>query len=65
MMESPDGLVKFKAGFGAELVEYCGEWDMPLSRPGYWALTEGRPHLTTALKKGKVALKKLKGGRRS
>ncbi len=34
LMDSPDGLVRFKAGFGAQLVEYCGEWDLPLTKNG-------------------------------
>lgn len=55
MMDSSDGLVKFKAGFGAQLVEYCGEWDLPLSRSGYWAWTVGRPRLVAAMKRLKGA----------
>jgi lipid II:glycine glycyltransferase (peptidoglycan interpeptide bridge formation enzyme) len=33
------GLVRFKAGFAAEYVEYIGEWDLPLSAPLYRAFT--------------------------
>ena len=33
------GLVRFKAGFAAEYVEYVGEWDLPLSAPFYRAFT--------------------------
>jgi peptidoglycan pentaglycine glycine transferase (the first glycine) len=51
LMDSPDGLVRFKAGFGARLVEYCGEWDLPVDRKWYWLWTTGRPRLTAALKK--------------
>jgi lipid II:glycine glycyltransferase (peptidoglycan interpeptide bridge formation enzyme) len=36
LLESPDGLVRFKAGFNAELVRYIGEWDLPLSKTWYW-----------------------------
>ena len=45
LMESDDGLVRFKAGFGAELIRYTGEWDLPLSKPWYWAWTSLRPAL--------------------
>ncbi|MGQ9732514.1 MAG: lipid II:glycine glycyltransferase FemX [Candidatus Zipacnadales bacterium] len=31
VVSSLDGLVRFKAGFAAEYVEYIGEWDLPLS----------------------------------
>ncbi len=57
LMDSPDGLVRFKAGFGAQLVEYCGEWDLPIDRKWYWAWTVGRPRLVAALKKLKKKLK--------
>jgi lipid II:glycine glycyltransferase (peptidoglycan interpeptide bridge formation enzyme) len=50
LMESEDGLVRFKAGFGAHLTEYIGEFDLPLSRVGYWAWTSARPKLVAALK---------------
>ncbi len=50
LMESSDGLVRFKAGFGASLTEYIGEFDLPLSRIGYWAWTSARPRLVAALK---------------
>ena len=51
LMDSPDGLVRFKAGFGAQLVEYCGEWDLPVNPRWYWLWTVGRPRLVSALKK--------------
>jgi vancomycin resistance protein VanK len=31
------GLVQFKVGTGGEVVEYAGEWDLPLRRPLYTA----------------------------
>jgi lipid II:glycine glycyltransferase (peptidoglycan interpeptide bridge formation enzyme) len=34
-----EGLVRFKAGFDAQYVEYVGEWDLPLSAPLYRAFT--------------------------
>ena len=51
LIESPDGLVRFKAGFGAELIEYVGEWDLPLHKNWYWLWTTGRPKLVGALKR--------------
>lgn len=51
LINSPDGLVRFKAGFGAQLVEYVGEWDLPLNNYGYWFWTRARPKLTAALKR--------------
>jgi peptidoglycan pentaglycine glycine transferase (the first glycine) len=53
MMESEDGLVRFKAGFGAQLSEYVGEFDWPLSPTWYWAWTSARPKLVAALKKAR------------
>jgi lipid II:glycine glycyltransferase (peptidoglycan interpeptide bridge formation enzyme) len=51
LMESSDGLVRFKAGFGAQLVEYVGEFDWPLDQRWYWLWTKARPALGSALKK--------------
>lgn len=51
LINHPDGLVRFKAGFGAELVEYVGEWDLPLNKPWYWLWTSARPRLTAALRR--------------
>jgi lipid II:glycine glycyltransferase (peptidoglycan interpeptide bridge formation enzyme) len=51
LMESSDGLVRFKAGFGAQLVEYIGEFDWPLDKKWYWLWTKARPALTSAVKK--------------
>ena len=31
------GLIQFKVGTGGEVVEYAGEWDLPLNRPIYKA----------------------------
>jgi peptidoglycan pentaglycine glycine transferase (the first glycine) len=50
LMDSPDGLVRFKAGFGAQLVEYCGEWDLPIDKKWYWLWTKGRPRAVSLLK---------------
>lgn len=46
-----EGLVKFKSGFGAEMVRYVGEFDLPLDKTAYWAWTSARPKLVSALKK--------------
>jgi peptidoglycan pentaglycine glycine transferase (the first glycine) len=54
LMESSDGLVRFKAGFGAQLVEYIGEWDLPLDKKWYWMWTKARPALSGAVKKIKA-----------
>ena len=51
LMDSSDGLVRFKAGFGAQLTEYFGEWDWPLDKKWYWAWTKARPALAQAAKK--------------
>lgn len=51
LMESPDGLVKFKAGFGAQLVEYCGEWDLVIDPKWYWLWTTGRPRAVSLFKR--------------
>jgi lipid II:glycine glycyltransferase (peptidoglycan interpeptide bridge formation enzyme) len=47
------GLNRFKAGFGAELVDYCGEWDLPLSSAWYWLWTTAKPRIAAAMKKKK------------
>jgi lipid II:glycine glycyltransferase (peptidoglycan interpeptide bridge formation enzyme) len=36
-VEDLGGLVRFKAGFAADYVEYVGEWDLPLSALWYGA----------------------------
>jgi lipid II:glycine glycyltransferase (peptidoglycan interpeptide bridge formation enzyme) len=48
-----EGLVKFKSGFGAEMVRYAGEFDLPLNKNWYWMWTTARPKLVEALKKMK------------
>lgn len=53
LMESSDGLVKFKAGFGAQLVEYIGEWDWPLDKKWYWVYTKARPAVSKVVRKMK------------
>ena len=45
------GLNRFKAGFGAQLVDYAGEYDLPLNKSWYWLWTTARPKLVAALKK--------------
>jgi lipid II:glycine glycyltransferase (peptidoglycan interpeptide bridge formation enzyme) len=47
------GLNRFKAGFGAQLVDYVGEWDLVLDAKWYWLWTTARPKLVKALKKRK------------
>ncbi|WP_340537688.1 lipid II:glycine glycyltransferase FemX [Nocardioides sp. GXZ039] len=34
------GLIQFKVGTGGEVVEYAGEWDLPLNRPLYFAFQQ-------------------------
>jgi lipid II:glycine glycyltransferase (peptidoglycan interpeptide bridge formation enzyme) len=46
-----EGLVKFKSGFGAQMVRYIGEYDLPLDPIGYAAWTKARPKLVSLLKK--------------
>ena len=51
MPPGEEGLVRFKTGFGAELVRYIGEYDLPLDKNFYWLWTSARPRLVGALKK--------------
>ena len=51
MPPGEEGLVRFKTGFGAELVRYIGEYDLPLDKKVYWAWTTARPRLVGVLKK--------------
>lgn len=37
------GLNRFKRGFGAEYVEYLGDWDLVCDRLGYWAFQKALP----------------------
>ncbi len=46
-----EGLNRFKAGFGAHVVQYVGEWDLPLNKQWYWLWTTARPRLVATLKK--------------
>lgn len=46
-----EGLVKFKTGFGAEMVRYIGEYDLILRPAEYRLWTQTRPKLVAALKK--------------
>lgn len=51
MPPGEEGLVRFKTGFGAELVRYIGEYDLPLDKRMYWLWTSARPRLVETLKK--------------
>lgn len=51
LMESSDGLVRFKAGFNAQLVEYIGEFDWPLDKKWYWLWTKARPAVGGVVRK--------------
>jgi lipid II:glycine glycyltransferase (peptidoglycan interpeptide bridge formation enzyme) len=44
------GLNRFKEGFGAEFIEYLGEFDLPFSRRWYWAWTTAKPKVSAFLK---------------
>lgn len=46
------GLFRFKEGFGAEMIEYVGEYDLPMSRGGY-ALWQGGLALHNRIKNKK------------
>lgn len=52
------GLNRFKEGFGAQFVEYLGEFDLPYSGFWYWAWTVGKPRVSAMLK----SVKRLKSG---
>jgi lipid II:glycine glycyltransferase (peptidoglycan interpeptide bridge formation enzyme) len=45
------GLNQFKAGFGAQFVEYIGEYDLPLSKLFYPLWTKGMPMARNVLKR--------------
>jgi len=45
-----EGLVRFKSGFGAQMVRYAGEFDLPLSKSWYWLWTKARPKLSQTLR---------------
>ncbi|MBI3946932.1 MAG: peptidoglycan bridge formation glycyltransferase FemA/FemB family protein [Armatimonadetes bacterium] len=44
------GLYRFKAGFNARFVTYVGEFDLPLSTPGYWLWRYAKPRAQSAMK---------------
>ena len=53
------GLNRFKAGFGAELVDYIGEFDLVLDPRFYWMWTNFKPKVVAILKRrGKSAVTK-------
>lgn len=45
------GLNRFKAGFNPRFVQYIGEFDLPLSKPGYWAFTRALPRARAMMKR--------------
>lgn len=45
------GLNRFKAGFGAEFVEYAGEFDLPVNKAGYLLWTRAAPAAMRLLKR--------------
>ena len=45
------GLNRFKEGFGAQLVDYSGEYDLILNPRFYWLWTNLKPKIIAALKK--------------
>lgn len=44
------GLNRFKEGFGAQFVEYIGEFDLPFSKTWYWAWNTGKPKVASIMK---------------
>ena len=52
------GLNRFKEGFGAQFVEYIGEFDLPFSRVWYWAWVVGKPRAAAISK----SLRRRSGG---
>ncbi|MBP6963426.1 MAG: peptidoglycan bridge formation glycyltransferase FemA/FemB family protein [Armatimonadetes bacterium] len=53
------GLNRFKAGFGAQFVEYVGEFDLPYSTPWYWLWVTAKPRVSVLMK----SLNRRGGGR--
>ena len=49
------GLNRFKEGFGAEFVEYVGEFDLPLDPARYWVWTKAKPAAQRVLRQVKRA----------
>lgn len=63
--QAPDdhlaGLNRFKAGFNARFVEYIGEFDLPLSTPGYWIWRHGKPRAQAMMKSAVRFSRKMRG----
>lgn len=49
------GLNRFKRGFNPRFVRYIGEFDMPLSKPAYWAFTRALPKARALMKRKAAA----------
>lgn len=49
------GLNRFKEGFGARLVEYVGEFDLPLNGRAYWMWTRAKPAAQDLMKRVRSA----------
>ncbi|HEY3265683.1 MAG TPA: peptidoglycan bridge formation glycyltransferase FemA/FemB family protein [Armatimonadota bacterium] len=47
------GLNRFKSGFNPRFVRYIGEFDLPLSAPGYWAFTKALPRAKAIMKRSR------------
>lgn len=47
------GLNRFKSGFNPRFVRYIGEFDLPLSGPGYWAFTKAMPKARAMMKRAR------------
>ncbi len=45
------GLNRFKEGFGAQFVEFIGEFDLPYSKPWYWLWVTAKPRVTALMKR--------------
>jgi len=62
---SPDsrlyGLFRFKKGFSGRVVEYAGEYDLPLIKPLYWAARAGVPAFRWVMKTAQFARRPKRG----
>jgi len=47
------GLNRFKRGFSPRFVQYIGEYDLPLSGPGYWAFTRALPKARALMRRAR------------
>jgi lipid II:glycine glycyltransferase (peptidoglycan interpeptide bridge formation enzyme) len=47
------GLNRFKRGFNPRFVQYIGEYDLPLSGPGYWAFTKALPKARALMRRAR------------